>query len=112
VEGCFIEPFAGGRIYERARDGEEHEWGKVVAFEPPQRLVMTWHPGHDRVTEVEVRFTPSDEGTYVELEHRGWEAYGEDAEKARNEYANGWPGVFTGRFGDAARAAAEAKAGA
>ncbi|HEU4521512.1 MAG TPA: SRPBCC family protein [Thermoanaerobaculia bacterium] len=99
---CFIEPFAGGRVFERANDGGEHEWGNVVAWEPPHRFAMTWHPGGKATTEVEVRFTAADEGTFVELEHRGWEAFGEDADSARDNYANGWPLVFTRCYGEAA----------
>jgi uncharacterized protein YndB with AHSA1/START domain len=101
--GCWIEPFAGGRVFERSIDGEEHDWGQVLVYEPPRRLAMTWHPGGGPATEVEVRFTPADDGTFVELEHRGWEVFGDEAEAARSGYANGWPYVFTERFAAAAR---------
>lgn len=101
---CFIEPFAGGRVFERSIDGDEHVWGEVLAYEPPHRVAMTWHPGGGPATEVEVRFTPADDGTFVELEHRGWEIFGGDAENARLGYANGWPLVFGERFANAARA--------
>lgn len=100
--GCTIEPFAGGRVFEHSTDGEEHDWGKVLAFEPPHRVAMTWHPGGGPETEVEVRFTAADDGTYVELEHRGWEVFGEEAEAARAGYATGWPYVFGERFANAA----------
>ena len=103
---CFLEPFAGGRVYERAADGEEHEWGEVLIFDPPRRLSMSWHPGHSNVTEVEVRFTPSDDGTFVELEHRGWEVYGDRCEAVRGDYEKGWPFVLSDRFVSAARSAA------
>lgn len=103
---CTIEPFAGGRVYERSVDGEEHDWGRVLVFDPPHRIATTWHPGGGPATEVEVRFTPADDGTYVELEHRGWEVFGAEAEAARGGYEQGWPYVFTERFGNAARAAA------
>ena len=67
-----FEPRAGGRVYERVRSGEEHDWGEILAWEPPERLVFTWHPGRAAETsqEVEVRFAPSGEGTRLELEHR------------------------------------------
>jgi uncharacterized protein YndB with AHSA1/START domain len=100
--GCTIEPFAGGRVFEYSHDGEEHDWGKVLAFDPPHRVVMTWHPGGGPATEVEVRFTPADDGTYVELEHRGWEAFGDAVEEVRRGYVEGWPFVFGERFGRAA----------
>ena len=103
ASGCFIEPFVGGRIYEQSSDGDEDAWGEVLAFDPPHRIALTWHPGGVPATRVEVRFTPADEGTFVELEHLGWEVFGESAEEARAGYANGWPYVFTERFGEAAR---------
>ena len=99
---CTIEPFAGGRVYERADDGREHDWGRILLFEPPQRIAMTWHPGGGPETELEVRFTPADDGTLVELEHRGWEVFGDEAIAARSGYENGWPLVFTRRYGAAA----------
>jgi len=100
--GCTIEPFAGGRVFEHSVDGEQHDWGKVLAFEPPHRLAMTWHPGGGPETEVEVRFTAADDGTYVELEHRGWEVFGTDADEARRGYEQGWPFVFSECFAKAA----------
>jgi uncharacterized protein YndB with AHSA1/START domain len=60
-----IEPRPGGRIYERAPGGEEHDWGCVLAWEPPRRLAYTWHLRRDEAdaTEVEITFMPADEGT-------------------------------------------------
>ena len=76
-----IEPFAGGRWFERDADGHECDWGFVTEWEPPRRVLLAWHltteyefdPDPGRATEVEVRFTPQDGGTLVELEHRGFE---------------------------------------
>ena len=104
--GCTVEPFAGGRIFEHSVDGEEHVWGKVLTWDPPRGLSMTWHPGGGPETEVELRFTSADDGTLVELEHRGWEVFAEGAEEAREGYANGWPYVFGERFVAAAKMAA------
>jgi uncharacterized protein YndB with AHSA1/START domain len=89
----------GGRIYERTRDGGIHVWGTVIAYEPPDRLVFTWHPGREPQTaqEVELRFRPTDRGTRVEHEHRGWETLGDAAEKMRADYDGGWEFVL-GRF--------------
>lgn len=77
-----IEPFVGGRWYERGVDGSECDWGRVLAYEPPGRLVLAWMISADwqfsasLLTEVEVRFVPDGAGTRVELEHRKLEAYG------------------------------------
>ena len=81
-----IEPGAGGRIYEQAVDGRQHSRGTVVAWEPAVRLLCQWLVG-DTPTELEVRFAASaDGGTIVEIEHRGWERFGEagDARRDRN----------------------------
>src|SRR5215213_10303126 len=60
-----LEPREGGRFYERTRDGDEHLWGTVTAWEPPRRLACTWHPGRDEETgqEIELLFEAHDEGT-------------------------------------------------
>ena len=90
-----FEPHAGGRIYERAPGGAEHDWGEVIAWEPPRRLVYLWHLRFDRAdaTEVEVTFTPLTDGTHVRIEHRGWERLGAVAEERRDRNRRGWAGV-------------------
>jgi hypothetical protein len=70
----------GGRIYERAADGTEHEWGEVTVWQPPTRLAYLWYLGRDRAdaTEVEVLFHPQGTAlTRVDIEHRGWERLGD-----------------------------------
>lgn len=107
VVGVVFEQRLGGRIYERCRDGEEADWGEVLAWDPPGRVVFTWVPSRRQgaPTEVEVRFTAVDAGTtLVEVEHRGWERLGDLAAPTRTSYLNGWPGVLR-RFVDAAGAA-------
>ena len=89
-----LEPVAGGRLYERYTDGEEFEVGRVIACEPPQRIVFTWQGRWSEPTEVEVRFTPEGLTTRVELEHRGWERLGASAQQSRTSYLNGWPTVL------------------
>ena len=87
--------FEGGLLVERAVDGRTCVWGEVVDWDPPHRLVLTWHPGRDagEASEVEVRFTASDGGgTRVELEHRGWERFGESAMLRRHGYVG--PGAW------------------
>ncbi len=95
TETAFAAP---DRIYERWADGTERTWGRVLAWEPPARLVFTWEVGEDSGNEVEVRFVPEGEGTRVELEHRGWEA---GTPEARRSYDGGWEHVL-GRFEAAA----------
>jgi uncharacterized protein YndB with AHSA1/START domain len=102
THGCYGEEtagvaFEGERLVERSTGGEEAVWGEVLAWEPPHRLVYTWHPGYAEgapATEVEVRFRPSGASTVVELEHRGWERLGERAVEARTDYGSGWPTVL------------------
>jgi uncharacterized protein YndB with AHSA1/START domain len=84
-----FEPHPGGRIYERTPAGVEHDWGEVLAWEPPRRLVYLWHLRFDRsdATEVEVTFAPRDGGTAVTIEHRGWERLGSAAAERREPTA-------------------------
>lgn len=94
-----FESGVGGRIYEAHRDGREWEWGRVLAWDPPHRVVFSWQPSPSRSieTEVEVRFQELDEGTRVELEHRGWERLGDEASEVRGDYDEGW-GVVLGAY--------------
>lgn len=72
-------------------------------WEPPQRLVLSWHPGRepDVAQKVEVRFTTDGGGTKIDLEHRDWARLGEDAGKVRESYGNGWAVVLGKHFIDA-----------
>lgn len=78
--------------------GEEADWGRVLVWEPPLRVVFSWHPNPEAPasTEVEARFSGETEGTRVEVEHRGWAALGDIAAERRAEYASasGWPMVI------------------
>ena len=106
AETVVFEPGLGGRIYERTLDGDEHVWGTVTAWEPPGRVVFTWHPGRGPDTEqdVEVRFEASGTGTRVELVHTGWERLGDRAAAVRENYDGGWDLVVGERFAAAANA--------
>ena len=51
----YFEPYVGGRVYERAANGEEHQWGEVLTWEPPRRMTYLWHIGNDRANATEGR---------------------------------------------------------
>ena len=93
----------GGRWYEIGEDGSECDWGEVLAWEPPTRVLLAWRIGVDwqfdpkLLTEVDVRFTAIGDGeTRVELEHRQLENMGEAAAKAREVFDSegGWGGLL------------------
>jgi uncharacterized protein YndB with AHSA1/START domain len=91
--------FEDGRLVERSVDGRTAVWGEVLAWQPPDRLLISWHPGGtaDAAGEVEVVFGPVDGGgTRIELRHSGWQAFGERAEAVRRSYAGrqAWGGVL------------------
>ena len=88
-----FEPRPGGRIYERTAAGEEHDWGEIVAWEPPHRLAYRWHLRQDAAdaTLVEIAFAPVDAGTAVTIVHSGWEHLGAER-RERNE--RGWAGLL------------------
>jgi uncharacterized protein YndB with AHSA1/START domain len=109
-----IEPRRGGRWYEICVDGSECEWGEVLAWDPPRRLLLAWRLDArweydpDLLTEVEVRFTPAGDGqTQVDFEHRGFENMGAGGEAARASVdgPNGW-GAILAEFKMAAEAPA------
>jgi len=87
-----LEPFPGGRWYERAADGAETDWGTVLAWQPPYRLLLTfqvspgwtYEPDPARGSQIEVTFTPEGpHATRVDLTHRHLERYGPQAEPMR-----------------------------
>jgi uncharacterized protein YndB with AHSA1/START domain len=96
LKDIVIEPREGGRWFERGEDGSECQWGKVLAWEPPTRLLLAWQISAqwqfdpNLVTEVEIRFTPDGNGTKVELEHRHLERLGDTAEAMRQAFERGW----------------------
>ena len=93
-----IEPQAGGRWYEIGENGSEQVWGKVLAWEAPERVVLAWQLNAewtydpDFETRVEVRFTPDGDYTLVEFEHRDLERFGEKAAAVRGDYESGMDG--------------------
>jgi len=98
-----LEGRAGGRWYERDVDGSECDWGKVLVWEPPSRVVLAWQLSGewafdaDLLTEVEVSFvSEGPDRTRVELEHRGLDAYGDQMDEVRRslDSPGGWPGIL------------------
>ena len=101
---CGIEGRVGGELWEETHDGSRHVWGTVLAWEPPGRLVFTWHPGREEALaqQVELSFVADGEGTRVELVHTGWEVLGPAAAETRAGYDTGWDFVLGGCYGGAA----------
>ena len=108
-----LEGREGGRWYERDVDGTECDWGRVLAWDPPSRLVLAWQISGDwaydseLMTEVEVSFVSEGPNqTRVELEHRGLDAFGERMEEVRRSIdgPGGWPGILELFAQDAAAA--------
>jgi uncharacterized protein YndB with AHSA1/START domain len=106
-----FEPRVGGHIIDRATDGSECRWARVLAYEPPSRVVFSWdislaweiETDPAKTSEVEVRFSAEGpDRTRVELEHRNIERHGEGWEKMRDAVASpdGWN---LERFAEAAR---------
>jgi len=95
-ETVVMEGRVGGRLYERTPSGEEHVWGTLVAWEPPNRIVYSWHPGRGEETaqEVEITFSPEAEGTRVDIRHYGWEKLGDRLEETIASYNEGWDKVI------------------
>jgi uncharacterized protein YndB with AHSA1/START domain len=107
-----FEPRVGGHVYDRGVDGSECRWARVLAFEPPDRFVISWdinpqwklETDHDMTSEVEVRFVAeTPDRTRVELEHRNLDRHGEGWEQMRDAIGspNGW-GSGLRRFAEAA----------
>jgi uncharacterized protein YndB with AHSA1/START domain len=105
IETSVMEPREGGRWYEIGVDGSECDWGRVLAWEPPNRVVLSWQispqwkyePDASRASEVEVRFVAlGDNETRVELEHRNLDRHGEGWEGVSEAVGspNGWPGAL------------------
>jgi uncharacterized protein YndB with AHSA1/START domain len=107
-----FEPREGGHVYDRAVDGSECRWARVLAYEPPQRVLITWdislqwriESDPAKTSEVEVRFfSETSERTRVELEHRNIDRHGEGWEEMHRAVGSpeGWDAElqrFAARF--------------
>ncbi|GIJ22319.1 SRPBCC family protein [Micromonospora lutea] len=93
-----MEPRPGGMLYEIGPYGFRNDWGRVLTWDPPRRLVFTWQIGADRApvpdparaSEVEVLFTPAESGTQIEVAHRHFDRHGTAAEGYRRALTAGW----------------------
>ncbi len=106
-----FEPRVGGNIYDRGTDGSECRWARVLAYEPPDRIVFSWdidvrwqiETDPDRASEVEVRFVAqSPDRTRVKLEHRHLDRHGDGWEGMREGVSSptAWP-LYLQRYADA-----------
>jgi uncharacterized protein YndB with AHSA1/START domain len=95
-----LEPRVGGAVYDRGVDGSVCRWARVLAFQPPERLVISWditpqwqlETDPSRASEVEFSFVAVDDSrTRVEVEHRHLDRHGEGWQEARAGLAGGWP---------------------
>jgi uncharacterized protein YndB with AHSA1/START domain len=100
-----FEPRVGGHVYDRGTDGSECHWARVLAYEPPSRVVISWdispqwqiQTDPEKTSEVDVRFIPEGpDRTRVELEHRNLDRHGEGWEQLRESVGGegGWPGCL------------------
>ena len=105
-----FETHEGGRIYDRGVDGSECQWARVLAYEPPDRVVFSWdispqwqiESDLEKTSEVEVRFiAETAERTRVVLEHRNLDRHGEGWEGEREAVGGdgGWP-LYLERFAE------------
>ncbi len=112
LKTAVIEGREGGRWYGLLENGQEAEWGDVLAWDPPNRLLLAWRIGADwrydpaLLTEVEVLFTAEGEGTRVNFEHRLLENMGAEGEGARASFDSegGWTGLLRMFAAEAAKA--------
>lgn len=102
IVATVFEERVGGHIYDRAEDGSECRWARILAFEPPERVVFSWdisprwqiETKPELTSEVEVRFiAETSQRTRVELEHRHIDRHGAGWESLRDGVDNdaGWP---------------------
>ena len=108
-----FEPRVGGHVYDVVSDGSECRWSRVLAYDPPERVVFSWdinvrweiETDPERASEVEVRFiAEAPDRTRVELEHRNLDRHGDGWEQMRDAVGSdgGWPSGVQ-RYADALR---------
>ncbi|MDQ8757452.1 SRPBCC family protein [Sphingosinicella sp. LHD-64] len=110
IAETIFEPRVGGYLYDRGIDGSECRWARVLAYEPPNRVLLSWNispqwqieTDPDKTSEWEVRFTAETaHRTRVEIEHRNLERHGDGWDSVREgvDGDRGWP-LYLQRFAD------------
>ena len=110
IDSMLFEPRVGGSLYDRGVDGSECRWARVLAYDPPHRVLFRWDISPrwqierdlEKSSEWEVRFiAEAPERTRVELEHRRLDRHGEGWEGVRQGVGGdqGWP-LYLQRFAD------------
>lgn len=104
LEKIAIEPRENGRCYERGPHGFECDWGRVLTWDPPYRILFTWQispnrvpePNPEKVSEIEVLFKEEKNKTNITFIHRDFEKHGENAESYKQllESPQGWPFIL------------------
>lgn len=94
-ESVVFEPYVGGRIVERGRDGSEHVWGEITRWDEPRRLDFRWHLFVDpsEATSVSLTFEPIRESTRIRIEQTGFAALGAAGRQRREGNVGGWTAV-------------------
>ena len=110
IAETIFEPHTGGHLYDRGVDGSECRWARVLAYEPPGRVVISWdispqwqlETDPEKTSEVEVQFVAEGPNrTRVDLEHRYLDRHGDGWEPERDavDSKEGWP-LYLRRFAD------------
>ena len=113
LAGMVFEPRVGGHVIDVLKDGRQSRWARVLAYDPPERVVFSWdinvrweiETDPERASEVEVRFiAEAPDRTRVELEHRNLDRHGDGWEQMRDAVGSngGWPSGVQ-RYADALR---------
>jgi uncharacterized protein YndB with AHSA1/START domain len=92
-----IEPHKGARFYEVLSDGHTHiDWGEVLNYVPGEFIILKWQLGRPeaQATQLEVIFSPAGTQTKIDLLHKQWEKFGDEAAAMQKKYESGWDAVL------------------
>ncbi len=93
-----IEPHAGGHMFELMKDGSHKNWADVMRYKPGEDLLLCWRKGRPvaQMTEVEVVFTPAGSSTKIDLCHRCFKRFGDEADALQKHYDLAWTKILEG----------------